>query len=59
MVIASYYVLFAAMSGSVHAVLVESVAMTMFAIASTSDIARDRLPLPPMRARGVSPDVRR
>src|SRR6266446_8075161 len=36
MVIASYYVLFAAMSGSVHAVLAESVAMTMFAIAAVA-----------------------
>jgi len=37
MVIASYYVLFAAMSGSVHTVLVESVVMTMFAIAAVAD----------------------
>lgn len=34
MVIASYYVLFAAMSGSVHTVLVESLVMTVFAIAA-------------------------
>jgi len=32
MVIASYYVLFAAMTGSVHTVLLESVGMTLFAI---------------------------
>jgi hypothetical protein len=34
MVIASYYVLFAAMSGSVRTVLSESVVMTVFAIAA-------------------------
>jgi hypothetical protein len=34
MVIASVYVLFAAMSGSVQTVLLESVVMTMFAIAA-------------------------
>jgi hypothetical protein len=34
LVIASYYVLFAAMSGSTQAVLVESVVMSMFAIAA-------------------------
>jgi hypothetical protein len=34
MVIASYYVLFAAMSESVHTVLVESVVMTVFVIAA-------------------------
>ena len=34
MVIASYYVLFAAMSGSVQTVLLESVGMTVFAIAA-------------------------
>ena len=33
-VIASYYVLFAAMSDSIHTVLLESVVMTMFAIAA-------------------------
>jgi hypothetical protein len=33
-VIAAYYVLFAAMSGSVHTVLVESIVMTGFAIAA-------------------------
>jgi hypothetical protein len=33
-VIASYYVLFAAMSGSVHTVLLESIVMTGFAIAA-------------------------
>lgn len=33
-VIASYYVLFAAMSDSVHTVLLESVVMTVFAIAA-------------------------
>jgi hypothetical protein len=33
-VIASYYVLFAAMSGSVHTVLLESMVMTGFAIAA-------------------------
>jgi hypothetical protein len=33
-VIASYYVLFAAMSGSVHTVLLESVVMTVFVIAA-------------------------
>ena len=33
-VIASYYVLFAAMSASVHTVLLESIVMTMFAIAA-------------------------
>jgi hypothetical protein len=34
MVIASYYVLFAAMSASVHTVLLESVVMTVFVIAA-------------------------
>ena len=34
MVVASYYVLFAAISGSVHTVLVESIVMTMFTIAA-------------------------
>lgn len=34
MVIASYYVLFAAMSQSVHTVLLESVVMTAFVIAA-------------------------
>jgi len=34
MVIASYYVLFAAMSDSVHTVLLESVVMTVFVIAA-------------------------
>src|SRR3989442_4121743 len=34
MVIASYYVLFAAMSESVHTVLLESVVMTVFVIAA-------------------------
>ena len=33
-VIASYYVLFAAMSDSIHTVLLESVVMTVFAIAA-------------------------
>jgi hypothetical protein len=33
-VVASYYLLFAAMSGSVHAVLVESAVMTLFAAAA-------------------------
>jgi len=35
-VIASYYVLFAAMSGSVHTVLLESVVMTVFVIAAVA-----------------------
>src|SRR3954463_9247281 len=34
MVVASYYVLFAAMSGSVHTVLLESVGTTVFIIAA-------------------------
>jgi hypothetical protein len=34
MVVASYYVLFAAMSGSVHTVLLESAGMTVFVIAA-------------------------
>src|SRR4051812_21928611 len=36
MVIASYYVLFAAMSGSIHTVLVESVVMTVFVAAAVA-----------------------
>lgn len=35
-VIASYYVLFAAMSGSLHTVLLESVVMTVFVLAAVA-----------------------
>jgi hypothetical protein len=35
-VIASYYVLFAAMSGSVQTVVIESVVMTLFAAAAVA-----------------------
>lgn len=36
MVIASYYVLFAVMSGSIHTVLMESIVMTVFAMAAVA-----------------------
>ena len=36
MVVASYYVLFAAMSGSIQTVVIESVVMTMFAAAAVA-----------------------
>jgi hypothetical protein len=36
MVVASYYVLFAAMSGSIHTVLLESVVMTVFVVAAAA-----------------------
>jgi hypothetical protein len=41
-VIASYYVLFAAMSGSVQTVVIESVVMTLFAAAAVAGSSRAR-----------------